>query len=78
MLLSTFIKKTSLVLENLLFQETNGIVAILLLKFLHFIIYYVVLANHINSQMLKLKTIISIDFQSLILLNSLQMNIIIF
>ena len=55
-----------LVLENLLFQETNGIVDTLLLTFLHFIIYYVILTNHINFQMLKLKTLISIDFQSLI------------
>ena len=56
-----------LVLENLLFQESNGIVAILLLIFLHFIIYYVTLINHINFQMLRLETLISIDFQSLIL-----------
>ena len=67
-----------LVLENFLFQETNGIVAIILLAFLYFIIYYVILVNHINFQMLKLETIISIDFQSLILLNSLQVNIILF
>ena len=65
-------------LENLLFQETNNIVAMLLLEFLHFIIYYVILDNNINFQMLKLETIIFIDFQSLILLNSLQINIILF
>ena len=72
-MLSTFKKKhlhICLVLENLLFQKTNGILAMLLLTFLHFIIYYVVLTNHINFQMLKSKTLISIDFQSLILLNS--------
>ena len=57
-------------LENFLFQETNGIVAILLLTFLHFFIYYVILTNHINFQMLKLEILITIDFQSLILLNS--------
>ena len=56
--------------KKLLFQETNGIVAMLLLTFLHFIIYYVILTNHIDFQMLKLETLISIDFQSLILLNS--------
>ena len=65
-------------LENLLFQETNGIVAMLFLAFLHFIMSYVILANDINFQMLKLETIISIDFQSLILLNLLQINIILF
>ena len=59
-------------LNFLLFQETNGVVAMLLLTFLHFIIYYVILTNHINFQMLKLETLISIDFQSLILLNSKQ------
>ena len=59
-----------LMLESLLFQENNDIVAMLLLTFLHFIIYYVNLTNHINFQMLKLEILIFIDFQSLILLNS--------
>ena len=61
-----------LVLENLLFQETNGIVAMILLTSLHSIIYYVILTNHINFQMLKLKTLISVDFQHFILFNSEQ------
>ena len=61
-----------LVLENFLFQEANGTMAMLLLTFLHFIIYYVILTNHINFQMLKLETLISTDFQRLILLNSLK------
>ena len=65
-------------LENLLFQETNDIVAILILDFLHFIIYYVIIANHINFQMLKMKTIFSLDLKSFILLNSLQKHIILF
>ena len=72
-LLSTFKKKhlhICLVLKKFLFQETNGIMALLLLIFLHLIIYYVILTNHINFQMLKLETLISINFQSLILLNS--------
>ena len=76
--LSTFFKKNlhiCLVLENLLFQETNDIVAMLLLTFLHFIIYYVILTNHINFQMLKLEILFSIDYQSLILLNSLYVYI---
>ena len=59
-------------LENLLFQETNGIVAMLLLTFLHFIIYYVILTNHINFKMLNLYILITIDFQSLILFSSLK------
>ena len=67
-----------LVLENLLFQKTNDIIAMLLLTFLHFIMHYVILTKHINFQMPKLETIISIDIQSLILLNSLQINIILF
>ena len=65
-------------LKNLLFQETNDIVAMLLQAILHFIIYYVILANHINFQILKLENIIFINFQSLILLHSLQINIILF
>ena len=44
----------------------------LLLAFLYFIIYYIILANHINLQMLKLETKIYIDFQSLILLKNLN------
>ena len=52
-----------LVLENLLFQEnSNDIVGMLLLTCLHFIIYYVILTNHINFKMLKLETLISINF----------------
>ena len=73
LLLSTFKKKhlhICLVLKNLLFQETNGTLAMLLLTFLHFIIYYVILTNHINFQILILENLIFIDFQSLILLNS--------
>ena len=80
MLLSAFKEKhhICLVLENLLFQETNGIMAMLLLAFLHFIIHYMILTNHIKFQMLKLETIISTDFQNLILFNSLQINIVLF
>ena len=51
-----------LMLENFPFQETNGIVVMLVLTFLHFIIYFVILTDHINFQMLKLETLISIDF----------------
>ena len=65
-------KNTSIVLENLLFQKTNGLVAMRLFTFVHFIIYYVILTNHINFQMLKLETLSYIDFQSLILLNLVQ------
>ena len=48
----------------------NDIVAMLLLTFLHFIIYYAILTNCINFQELKLETLISFYFQSLILINS--------
>ena len=51
-----------LTLENMLFNETNCIVALLLLAFLHFIMLYVILANHINFQMLKIETIIFVEF----------------
>ena len=64
-----------LVLENLLFQKTNGIVAMLLLTFSHFITYYVNLINYINFQKLNLETLIFVDFQSLILSNSFQKDV---
>ena len=58
-------------LENLLFWETNGVPRKLLMASLYFIIQYVILANHINFQLLVIESTFYSDFQSFSLINSL-------
>ena len=59
-------------LENLLLGETNSILLKLLVAFFYFIIQHIILANHIKFQVLIIENVISIDFESFSLFNSLQ------
>ena len=59
-----------ILLENFLFHDSHGTIAMLLLGFLHFNIEYGIVRHLINFEMLQMEIVLFVHFSIFIILNS--------